>query len=743
MENNIVNFIGIVECNPYNSPNYKIYGVRVDTNKYPNIKLNKYNNVSIVGDLHELGNGIEYNIKAEEINSKYGYNYKVLNIKRERPNDFSSTELFLKEILTPTQVKSLMSIYPDIVDRVINDRLEDIDLSKLYDIGKYRFEVIKRKIIENFALAELVEEFNGLISFDILKKLYNEYSSTKKIKQELKNNPYNCLCGLNRIGFKTADSILITLDEQCKKMKSEGKTPPIYFDYDLKTSEQRCKSAIIFLLEENENNGNTKISIKELREQVKKLANLCIEHFVNVVKNSSLLYYDKETQYISKRSTYETELYIRDAILEGLKNNIVWDYDINKYIKIEGFELTEEQQNAPKNICKFNISILDGVAGAGKSSSVKAIIDMLTDNNKTFELFAPTGRASKVLSEFTKREAMTIHRGLGYLPPNDWGYNENNKLYCDVVITDETSMVDVFIMEKLLKAIDLKRTKILIIGDSAQIPSVGAGNVLYDLINSKVIPLTRLTKPFRYGLGGITTIATNTRQGKAFLSDKEIQIFGDDKGYTFIKTSQVNLLSKLKDLYIKLLENNNPEDIFVLSSYNKGTYGTVEINKMLQPIANKNVKRGAKSIKFGDITFFEGDLVIQNVNNYRAEIYQEDTFAEEKKTFVCNGEIGKILSINNGRLIIQFDDLVVYDREDLPQLKLAYSISIHKSQGGQCKVVILLTPKAHTFMLNSNLLYVGQTRAKKRVYHLGEIETVNKAIKKKAEFNRHTWLKLA
>jgi exodeoxyribonuclease V alpha subunit len=407
----IVEFKGIVIANPCNLENYKVYGLAVDYYQYPEIQVNKYNNVSITGNLPELDDGIEYMVKAEEQEYKHGTSYKVINIKRDRPRTESATRLFLQEILTSyEQVEEIMREYPDIIDRVINNRVDDIDLKKLYNIGEYRFRVIKRKIIENFALAELVDEFKGFIEFKVLKILYDRYGSVDKIKEELKNNPYKCLCGLSRIGFKTADKILLEFNKECQKIKQNGEKPPIDFNYDLQTSSQRQKAAIMFLLEENENNGNTKIGIKELRKQSESLAKKCIEHFVGIIKDDVDIYFDKETKTVALYKTYETEKYIAERFTEGLKVKNEWNIDTEKYKSNSDITLTDQQYQVLPMICNSNICILNGFGGSGKSATTKSVIDMLKDNKKSFVLFAPTGRASKVLAEYTQEQASTIHR---------------------------------------------------------------------------------------------------------------------------------------------------------------------------------------------------------------------------------------------------------------------------------------------------------------------------------------------
>jgi exodeoxyribonuclease V alpha subunit len=740
----ILEFKGVVVANPYNSEDYKIYGLIVDYYKYPNIKVNKYGNVSIAGNIHNLEEGVEYKIKATEESGKYGMTYKIVNIEMDRPKTETSIRLFLSQILdSQQQVEEIMREYPDIIDRVINNRLEDVDLKKLYNIGEFRFNVIKRRIIENFALADLVNEFKGYIEFKILKVLYDKYGSIERIKEVLVDNPYKCLCGLSRIAFKTADKILLEFNEECKKMISNGEKPPLDFTMDLLTSPQRQKAAIMFLLEENENDGNTRMDVKELRKQSETLANKCIEHFVNIVKNDEDIYFDKKLMTVALKETYNTEQYIAERITEGLKVENKWNIKEKDYSKFDDIQLTNEQSLTIPMICNDNISILRGGAGMGKSQSTKAVINMLKDNSKSFLLLAPTGRAAKVISEFTSQPASTIHRGLLYNPAMGWGYNENNKLVYDMVIVDESSMIDVFLMKRLIEAIDFNNTKVLFVGDADQAPSVSAGNVFYDMINSGIIPTNTLTVVFRYGKGGILTIATKTRMCEKFLEgNNQPERFGEDKGYMFIPTPQEKIINNVIALYKKLLSTNySREDILILSAYNIGEYGTVNINKFLQPISNPNVQSKGKYIEMGDTKFYENDLVIQIVNNYKAVKYNPEFCDENDKVFIPNGEIGRIVKIGFNEVVIKFDEEIVYSKAELTQIKLAYSISILKSQGGQAKVVILLTPKAHTYMLNSNLIYVGQTRAKEKVFHFGETDTVNRCIKKKADFNRNTYLK--
>ena len=733
-------FKGVVTKCTYNTPDYKIYAMDVSKRDYPDIKQNKYNNVSILGELSDLTLGVEYEITAEEQNNKYGTSYKVVNIRRDLPTTTEGTYLFLSEILTENQARVLIENYPDIIQKVKNNDLADIDLSKLKGIGEKTFKIIKDKIITNYCLMELVIEFKNVLSMNIIKRIYDEYSSIDKLKEKLKVQPYTTLTRISRIGFKTADSIVLQLQKE----------NVIDFGYDVKTSPDRCLSCILYLLEENENEGHTKMNLADLRQQCLKIVPSCAEHFVDVIKDDNI-YYNKDNMEVSLRATYEVEKYIANTILANLHtDNNIWNFDIQKYRAVGEFELSDEQIQILDVVCKNNIAILNGFAGAGKTASTQGIINMLKDNNKSFRLMSPTGRAAKVLHENTNEPASTIHRGLGYMPPNQWTYNEWQKLHTDVVIVDEFSMVDIWLFKKLLDAIDFKHTKLLMIGDNAQLPSVSCGNLLHDFMEANIIPTVTLNRIFRYSSGGLMRVATDTRCCKSYLDNNmknKATTFGDNQDYMFIDLASELVAKNAVALYKKLLENGSSiEDIQVLTAKNVGDCGSVELNNMIQRVANPNYGSEV-NMKIGDTTYYQGDLILQCVNNYNAELdlkhlNGDEVFMDGEPTaFVANGETGIIKEIYNTYIIADFNGVYVkYYRNDMNMVKLGYAISIHKSQGGGFKTVILCTPQSHIFMLNSNLLYVGLTRMKEKLYHLGSLQSVNQAVKKKANLTRHTFM---
>lgn len=737
-----VKFVGKVIRQTYFSENYKMYALDVNDEKYPNLKHTIYGNVCIGGNLHSLTPGSEYYIEAEEKSSSKGYKYEVLNIRKTDLRNEEDVYAFLQEILTFNQASELYKHYPQIIDLVVNGRSNEVDLNKLHGIKEYTFNKIKDKIIENYALFDLISEFKGVLTISMLKKLYEKYPSIEKIRSELRIHPYKTLVGLSRVGFKTADKLLL-------EMEKEG---IIKFAFDLKTSKERCMACVMYFLEDNEtSNGNTKMKIVDLRKHVLTLTPACADHFVeclNEGKEKGNIYYDKDIMDVALMNTYMTELLIAGIVTDAVKNkNHIWNIDWKSYKDKGEYVLSDEQLLALGLACNKQITILCGFAGSGKTATTNTLIKMLIDNNKTFELCASTGRAAKVLSSYTGMPAATIHRAYGYIPPDEWGYNNENKIETDIVIVDEASMCDIFLFYRLLDGIDFNKTKLFIIGDPAQLCSVSAGNLLNDLIDSKKVPTATLTKIFRYNEGGLMQVATDTRNCKQFLKEapnEKYVFFGENKDFGFLQCENDKIIKNLCALYKGLLDKGiSPSDIMVLSAQNKGNYGTVAINNELQKIANKNCDpKSKKFFKIGDVTYYENDIIIQTKNNYHA-IINENYFGEDpKETMVANGETMTIKEITPFYIILDLDGIEIrYTRNDMIDTALAYSISTHKSQGGSAKIIIFIVPPAHTFMLNSNLLYVGFTRTKERCFTIGDLTTINRAIKKKENIQRQTFLK--
>lgn len=728
MSEQLVTFKGTLARAVYITDSFSVYAMNVDTSKY-NVKINKFNNVSICGELPSLTKGVEYEVLASEEIGKYGVSYRVSNIRRDEPLTKQGVRSFLEEIVSPNIACTLVNAYPDIIERVKNNNLDDIDLSKIHGVGPKSFSKIVDKITENFYLSDLASQYHGILTMSMLKKIYNAYGSSDLLRERLIKAPYTTLTRISGIGFRTADDKILTMQE-------EG---IVDFGFDIKTSADRCLSCIRYVLDENESEGHTKMDVRELYKRVDDMVHSCIDKFAKAIDDGSI-YYDSSTKDVALKRTHDMENDIAKTIVSNVKGNRIWSCDIEKYRKIDDVELSDEQLKTLDNLCKNNICILNGAGGSGKSFSTRAIINMLEDMGKTYRMFAPTGKASKVLKDFTNRPASTVHRGLGYNPSQGWTLNRRNPIMSDVVIVDEMSMVDVELFWHLIDAIDFSCTKLLMIGDDSQLPSVGCGNLLHDFMMTNVIPTVSLTKIFRYGEGGLMKVATDIRLGRNYLNNTMKNFatsFGKNDDYVFIDVPQEKSTAVVVASYKNALEKGyGVDDIQVITPKNVGNYGTEKLNPLLQKIANPNCGK-TQGFQIGERVYYVGDLVIECVNNYDAPMAYEDGVT----AFVANGETGTIKSIEGNSVVIDFDGIDVrYNKETMNMVKLGYAITCHKSQGSSINYVILLTPQSDIYTLNSNLLYVGCTRARNRCVHIGSVDTVNKVIKKKANFARHTFM---
>ena len=276
---------------------------------------------------------------------------------------------------------------------------------------------IKDKVIDNFCLAEFVSEFDGLITIATARKFYEKYKSIEMMNKKFLSEPYKTLCEVSGIGFKKADGILLSIDKSSKQKIKKGQSVAIKFDFDLKTSKERCLAYIIYALTQNESEGNTKMNLADLRTDCLKNVPETISYFEEAIKDKSV-FYETDSMTVSRTTTHNTEKYISNVIRSAFNNNqYKWEVNEDDYKEIDGFVLTNEQTKIISTVCQFPISILNGSAGTGKTSSTLALIKMLNDGHKAFKLMSPTGKAAKRLSECTKERATTLHRGLGYMPP--------------------------------------------------------------------------------------------------------------------------------------------------------------------------------------------------------------------------------------------------------------------------------------------------------------------------------------
>lgn len=529
-------------------------------------------------------------------------------------------------------------------------------------------------------------------------QIKRNYSSPQEFENAVLCNTYFMLIVFLEKNFKNADELAIEINPS------------------LRISLERCIWVCQMLLKKNESEGNTVINASNL---AKMLYNSFpkLMPFIKEAVNNKMFYYDSETKNISLRNTWENEKIISDVIKSKVNNPINSGIDYEKYKIVDGMELTEEQLSFLKYINENSIVMLNGSAGTGKSQTTKALIKMLDDNYYTYTLLAPTGIAAKRLRQATGRNAMTIHMHLAC---------QNN--IGNFLIIDECSMIGVNLLGLLFQYVN-KNTKIVLICDEAQLASISCGNIVQDIIDSNIVPTVKLNKVFRYGIGGIATVATDIRNGKELKEENKYQ------DYQFVPISN-NPLNDILSIYNNELKKYNPEDIMILSPFNVRETGTYAINAEIQKKYNQNESFMSYKKQGFDIEFKIGDRIVNTENNYHMQ-------SDYDEVAIMNGDIGKIVNYDGNIIEVQFDNANVYlEKNDMFKMLLANAISIHKSQGNQAKCVIVVMDYSHGFFLNRNIEYVAVSRAQEKLIVIGDLDTINSSMKIQQEKNRETNLKM-
>lgn len=697
--------------------NYGIYSC--ETSEKDKVKLNDWGNFSIKGVMPNLIIGNEYIATLQEKeDKKYGVTYEVQYIYEEIPSDIEKQRIYLETILNKNQVKAIYKAYPnqDIIKLIQND---EFDVSKVKGIGLKTLAKIKEKIEDNIEFREALEFLipHGIDS-KLIRKLVKHYKSPSLLVFKVKQSPYNLLA-VKGIGFKKADAIAM-------KMNFPKDHP------------DRIKYAIEYIIEEEEKLGHTYITVVNLVKKVSELIELKQDEIIKHVKESDTvgIYGDK----VALKSTYNAELYVAKRLKEILANSTELKFDVEKFIEEQeratGFQFTHQQKSFFYNVKKYNVNLLVGFGGCGKSQITKFLIQLCEQLRLTYRIMSPTGKAAKVISEYTNRKAYTIHRAIGIREDRE----EVVPIKEDFIIIDEASMLDIKLCAKLLSRLSNPNVRILFVGDSFQIPSVGAGCFLHDCMESGVLPMTKLDIVFRQKDGGILDVATNIRLKKKFVENDFLGIKKIGNDCILACVPQEKMEGGYKYFYKELLKEYSPEQIMVLSPTKKGKLGTEMINKHVQEQVNpSNGKKKEIAIdKDKEIVFREGDYVINTKNTY--DIFNID----EMKTDIVNGDTGTIVKLDdfNKEVIVDFEfDIVPIPFSDLGQLQHSWSITKHKSQGSGVDAVIVIADKSHKFQLNANLLYTACTRAKKMLVILTQAETLNYAMRKIANLQRNTFLK--
>lgn len=702
---------------------------------YDDLEITQYGTFTCKGELSMLTVGQEYDLVIEPIsNDKYGTCYKVIDVPSLKVEDLSDDDELeiLRTITTNSQADYVHKAYPNFIRLILNGEEDKINIRNIYNVGETRLKVYKRLINEKFRYYYLMKQTKEYkISMSDCKLLLSKYKTIEECVKKINNTPYFILMEVLGRTFENIDKMILDIQP------------------DLKVSKQRCEALIIGVLRRNEVDGSTRLYANDLFYYIKEEydAKELLPMLKDVAVESDLIYYDEKTKDLSIMSTYLAECKIADFVKSKIQNSKKLNIDYTKYKNIDNFTMSDTQLNALKVFCESNISILAGTAGTGKSSSIKGLVSLMEDNHLTYTLLSPTGKASKVLSESTGRKAYTIHKRCF-----------SGSIDTDVVIVDECGMVSLDVFCMLLSAIQNDNARIILVGDPAQLSSIGLSKIYDDLIKSNKVPMTMLTEVFRYKSNGSLFVATNIRQGKNFFDDDFVKHNENTNEYTvsdnykFIQTDEV--LETVVNEYKKLLQKGiKKENIMVLSPFNVGLFGTYAINNEIQQMINPilpNDKTHSRTVNKTKIVFKEGDLVINTKNDYeavKADSYYANKDVEGisesdyETTAIVNGQMGIIREVVDKGLIIQFDEEMVYmNRNKLNHLLLGYAISCHKSQGSTIDYSINIVTNAHKNMLSRGLLYVATTRCRKSHIDIGDESAFQYALSVCDNDLRKTWL---
>lgn len=716
---------------------------RNDENGYTVARLEKEDSlVTVVGKFIDIQIGSLVKLEGKFERTKYGVQYSFDSYEISLPKTLAGIEKYLGSGLIrgvgPITAKKIVDHFGENTIDILEyspqklAEISGISEKKATDIG---FSFKEHRDVQNTVI--FLQNFN--ITTNMALKIYHVYH--EKTAEIVKNNPYKLVEDIDGIGFLTAD-----------KIAQNAGIP--------KNSVFRVRAGLIHVLKTScEKNGNTYLPKNLLLKQASEVLGLTFEENEQIFNEAfETICLDRtaittwvdgtEIVMLSRFYYYETSIAQKLVWLANCQNNE--DYDLSK--EIENFELRnnikfhEEQKNAIIGAINNGVFVITGGPGTGKTTIIKCILDILSSQQKIVSLVAPTGRAAKRMSDSTNHEAKTIHRLLevNVIQSNEsyFVHNESNPLKTDAVIVDEVSMVDVALMCSLLKALP-RDCKLILVGDKDQLPSVGAGNVLADILQSKVISYCMLTKIFRQDEKSlIITNAHLINEGKMPLIDNtSMDFFFDSKNDPeVIKDTIVDLVVERLPNFLKI----SPQSIQVLAPLKAGVCGIENLNKVLQEKINppSNQKR---QVEFGRTIFRENDKVMQMTNNYDLEWKRHGRYADEVGKGVFNGDIGIITTIdpNTSEVIVEFEDgrICLYTRPDLIDLSLSYAITIHKSQGSEFDVVIIPAIAGPSIILTRNLIYTAVTRAKKMVVIVGEKFYLKRMVSNKYTATRFTLLK--
>ena len=704
--------------------------------------------ITVVGYLPFIRKGDSLKVVGKFVEHKeYGEQFKIETFEKLMPKTLGALETYLAngdiKGVGPATASKIVNKFGEETIHVL--KYEPQKLAQIKGITKDKATEISESFIENWEVWQIVgflERFG--IGAESAKKVYDLLGIDAI--SEIEANPYILIDISRGVDFKQIDQMAIKLGVE-------------------KENQKRVKSGIKYALIKITYNGHCCTLKENLIEYVKTLLNVneaVIEDgIINLKVNNEIIIEERdEEEWVYLYSFYNAENQIAERITKLDKaRNVKKVSNIEKELKLieerTDILLSEKQKEAIRAINDNNVTIITGGPGTGKTTIIKSIIEIYKQKKYKIVLCAPTGRAAKRMSETTGEEASTLHRLLEIGKVDEESLFKKNSEYKgapidgDIIIVDEVSMVDMFIMSYLLDCI-YQGTKLILVGDSDQLPSVGPGSVLKDLIASEKIVTVHLDKIYRQSAKSkIIVNAHRVNNGKRFINKEDPELEEDaNQDFFFIReTNQEKILKEVLSLCNGRLKNFGEYDFFeniqVLTPTKKGLLGTKELNKALQEALNPHRDGEAEKNSMG-ATFRIGDRVMQIKNNY--DMYWEKLCDSGVETGngIFNGETGIITNINEKgkNLSVKFDDEKVckYEFNDLEQIEHSYCMTIHKAQGSEFDVVIMIVPQAAPMLLTRNLLYTGLTRAKKLLIIIGNDRVVDYMIKNVDSKKRNTGL---
>lgn len=722
--------------------------------------------LTCVGTFSDIVEGENIEAKGEYTDHPtYGRQFKVVSYEEKAPED----ELAIERYLGSGAIKGIgIALAARIVRRFKEDTFRIIEeeperLAEIKGISERKAMEIAEQVNEKKDLRQamiFLQQYG--IHTNLAVKIYNTYGS--EIYSILTENPYRLADDIDGVGFRTADEIATRVG--------------IRTDSDF-----RIRSGILYTLQLASGEGHTYLPLEELTQRASALLEVEPEniepHYMNLAMDRKIIMQQND----GITQIYATSFYYMEANSATMLKQLDISYEvgdeeiearIHKIEKQTKMELDEHQVEAVKEAVRNGLLIITGGPGTGKTTTINTIIRYFESEGLDIFLAAPTGRAAKRMSETTGFEARTIHRMLeltgGMVDETSAGSgmtaaaragagstgngmggagihferNETNPLETDVIIVDEMSMVDISLMYALLKAV-AAGTRLILVGDTNQLPSVGPGSVLKDIIDSDQFHTVKLTKIFRQAsTSDIIVNAHKINRGERISLDNQSRDFFFLKRYDADKIINVTL-QLIKQKLPKYVDAGE-YDIQVLTPMRKGLLGVERLNQILQMYLNPPDKKKREK-EYGSMVFREGDKVMQVKNNYQMEweIRTKYGLCIDKGTGIFNGDTGIIEEINDfaETMTISFDEgrMVEYSFKNLEELELAYAVTIHKSQGSEYPAVVIPLLTGPRMLMNRNLLYTAVTRAKKCVTIVGDENTFDMMVENNSEQKRYSGLK--